>query len=41
LINALDCHAISGDGSVFCYGGFNNVDVWERQAAGNYMRTYQ
>ncbi len=41
LINALDCHAISGDGGVFCYGGYNNVDVWERQAAGNYLRTYQ
>ncbi len=41
LLNALDCHAISADGGVFAYGGFNNVDVWERQAAGNYMRTYQ
>jgi hypothetical protein len=41
LINALDCHAISADGRVFCYGGYNNVDVWERQSGGNYMRTYQ
>jgi WD40 repeat protein len=42
LTNGLyDCSAISDDGGVFAYGGFNNVDVWERQAAGNYLRTYQ
>jgi WD40 repeat protein len=41
LLNSLDSHAISGDGSVFAYGGFNNVDVWERQASGSYQRTYQ
>jgi hypothetical protein len=38
---ALDCHAISADGRVFAYGGFNNVDVFERQAGGNWIRTYQ
>jgi WD40 repeat protein len=42
LTNGLaDVHAISADGGVLAYGGFNNVDVWERQAAGNYLRTYQ
>jgi hypothetical protein len=41
LLTSLDCHAISGDGRVFAYGGFNTVDVYERQAAGNYQHTHQ
>jgi len=40
LISALDCHAISADGRVFAYGGFNYVDVYERQPTGNYVRTH-
>ncbi len=40
LFNALDCHAISADGSVFAYGGFNFVEVFERQPAGNYLHTF-
>ncbi len=38
---ALDCHAISADGRVFAYGGFNNVDVFERQSSGQWTRTHQ
>lgn len=41
MFQSLDCHAISGDGSVFAYGGFNTLDVFERQAAGNYAHTFQ
>ena len=41
LFQSLDCHAISGDGSVFAYGGFNTLDVYERQIAGNYAHTFQ
>jgi hypothetical protein len=26
---------------VFAYGGFNNIDIYERQPGGNYLRTYQ
>jgi hypothetical protein len=32
---------MSGDGRVFAYGGFNFVDVWERNGSGpGYTRTY-
>lgn len=41
LLSSLDSHAISGDGSVFAFGGFNTVDIYERQAAGNYLHTHQ
>lgn len=41
LLTSLDCHAISGDGRVFAYGGFNTVDIFEKQAAGNYLHTHQ
>lgn len=41
LMTSLDSHAISGDGSVFTNGGFNTVNVYERQAAGNYAFTHQ
>jgi hypothetical protein len=41
LFQSLDCHAISGDGSVFAYGGFNTLDIFERQTAGNYVHTFQ
>lgn len=37
---SFDCHALSGNGSVFSYGGFNFVDVWERTATGTYAKTY-
>lgn len=40
LVQALDSHAISGDGRVFAYGGFNTVTIFERQPAGNYTNTY-
>jgi WD40 repeat protein len=40
LPTALDCHAISGDGSVVAYGTFGTLVVWERQAAGNYAYTH-
>jgi hypothetical protein len=32
---------ISGDGAILAIGYFNGVDVWERQAAGNYLRVWQ
>lgn len=41
LPTALDAHAMSGNGSVFAFGGFNTVDLYVRQQAGNYLRTYQ
>lgn len=40
LPTSLDCHAISGDGSVVAYGTFGTLVVWERQAAGNYAWTH-
>jgi len=30
---SFDSHAISGDGSVFAYGNFNSLSVWERSGA--------
>lgn len=41
LMTSLDSHGMSGDGRVFANGGFNTVDIYERQAAGNYVRTHQ
>lgn len=41
LLTSLDCHAISGDGRVFAFGGFNTVDVFERQASGQYAHVHQ
>jgi len=42
LPSALDCHALSGDGSVFAYGTFGTLVLWQRQAGGNYawLRTH-
>lgn len=37
LPTALDSHAISGDGSVFAFGGFNVVKIFQRQASGTYL----
>jgi len=36
---SFDSHAISGDGSVFAYGNFGSISVWER-AGGIYTNTY-
>jgi len=41
LFTSLDCHAISGDGRVFAYGGFNTVKIYERQTGGGYGFTHQ
>jgi hypothetical protein len=41
LLSSLDCHALSGDGRVFAFGGFNTVDVYERQGTGSYAHTHQ
>jgi WD40 repeat protein len=40
LMSSLDCHALSGDGRVFAFGGFNTVDVYERQVSGSYQHTH-
>jgi len=41
LTSSVDgCHSMSGDGRVFAYGGFNFLDVWERNAGGTYTKTY-
>jgi hypothetical protein len=41
LTSSVDgCHSMSGDGRVFAYGGFNFVDVWEKNQAGGYTKTY-
>lgn len=37
---AHDCHAISGNGSVFAFGGFNRIHVFERNGSGTYTQTY-
>lgn len=36
---SFDSHAISGDGSVFATGNFNQINVWER-SGGVYTNTY-
>ncbi len=36
---SFDSHAISGNGSVFAYGNFNSMSVWEKQA-GVYVNTF-
>ncbi|MCY2959440.1 MAG: hypothetical protein NTY35_04680 [Planctomycetota bacterium] len=41
LLQSFAAQDISGDGSILAVGYFNGVDVWERQAAGNYLRTWQ
>ncbi len=41
LFTSLDCHAISGDGRVFAYGGFNTVDIYERSPGGSFVHTHQ
>ncbi len=41
LLQSFAAQDISGDGSILAYGYFNGVDVWERQSAGNYTRTWQ
>jgi hypothetical protein len=33
-------HSMSGDGRVIANGGFNYMDVWERNASGGYTKTY-
>src|SRR5207244_1864808 len=38
--NTAGCHAVSGNGHVFAYGGFNYLDVWEKHPDGSYSRTY-
>lgn len=37
--SSFDSHAISGDGSVFAYGNFNTMKVWEK-VAGVYTNLY-
>lgn len=41
LLQSFAAQDISGDGSILAIGYFNGVDVWERQDAGNYLRTWQ
>ncbi len=41
LLQSFAGQDISGDGSILAIGYFNGVDVWERQPAGNYLRTWQ
>jgi hypothetical protein len=41
LPSSLPCQDISGDGSKVAVGGFNQVELWERQASGAYQRTWQ
>lgn len=41
LLQSFTAQDISGDGSILAVGYFNGVDVYERQAAGNYLRTWQ
>jgi hypothetical protein len=41
LLQSFAGQDISGDGSVLAIGYFNGVDLWERQAAGNFLRTWQ
>jgi hypothetical protein len=41
LMSSIDgCHSMSGDGRVFAQGGFNFLDVWERNQSGTYTKTY-
>jgi hypothetical protein len=40
LPTALDCHAISGDGSVFAFGTFGTIEIFERNGSGGYTHTY-
>ncbi|MBL8859428.1 MAG: hypothetical protein JNL28_13030 [Planctomycetes bacterium] len=41
LMTSLDsAHAMSGDGRVIANGGFNYMDIWERNASGGYTKTY-
>ena len=41
LIGAVDgSFSMSGDARVFAYGGFSFMDVFERQPAGNWTKTY-
>src|SRR5207247_1030168 len=40
LTNASGCHAVSGNGHVFAYGGFGFLDVWEKHPDGSYSKTY-
>ncbi len=41
LMQSFAAQDISGDGGILAIGYFNGVDVWERQAGGNYIRTWQ
>jgi|GEM_PF-738453 len=41
LMQSFAAQDISGDGQILAIGYFNGVDVWERQVAGNYLRTWQ
>ncbi len=41
LMQSFAAQDISGDGKILAIGYFNGVDVWERQVAGNYLRTWQ
>lgn len=41
LMQSFTAQDISGDGSILAVGYFNGVDVYERQPAGNYSRTWQ
>lgn len=40
LPTALDCHALSGNGSVFAYGTFGTLEVFERNVGGGYAHTH-
>lgn len=39
LPGGFDSHAISGNGSVFAYGEFNKLHIFERQTSGSYLQT--
>lgn len=41
LLQSFAAQDISGNGGILAIGYFNGVDVWERQPAGNYLRTWQ
>lgn len=40
VAGALDCQGVSGNGAVYALGGFNFMDVWERNPSGSYSKTY-
>lgn len=41
LLQSLAAQDVSGDGGILAIGYFGGLDVWERQDAGHYLRTWQ